>query len=288
MNKNKAIWLMIASAAAFSMMQICVAKTAGSIPLFEQLFFRNSVATIVAYIGIRKKKLSLWGKSENRLLLSMRSLFGFLGMMCTFYSSGNGEQGDVSTILKMSPFVITIIAFLFLGEKITKYQVTGLFVASLGAICVANPKFNTNITPILVALAGCVFIAIAYSLVSALKGREEPEVIIFFFSIFSTLATVPMAAANLTIPTVYNLFFLVLIGIFAALGQIALTYSYANWKASEVSIYNYTGIVFSMIFGYIFLGEVMKTNSLIGGGLVILAGVIVYFGNAKTKDKVGN
>lgn len=280
----KAVIYMLLSAASFSMMQIFVASTAATIPLFEQLFFRNLVATFVAYMALRNKKVKIFGKKENQTRLFSRAFFGYLGMITTFYASGNGNQGDVSTILKMSPFIVTFLAFLFLKEKITKYQIIGLLVAFLGATFVANPQFNSNIFPIIVAMLAAIFAGIAYTMVASLKGREVPEVIIFYFSFFSTVVTLPLMLMNMVMPSLLEIVLLVCIGIFAALGQIFLTYSYAYEKASKVSIYNYSGIIFSMLFGYLFLGQVVQWNSIVGGCLVIIAGCIVYFGNERNSE----
>lgn len=278
-NKTKAIVLMVLSAMSFSLMQVVIALTAGGIPLFEQLFFRNLVASLLAFFAIRKQHLSYFGQRKNRVLLLLRSAFGYLGMITTFYASGNGNQGDVSTIMKMSPFVVTILAFFFLKETITKYQIIGLAVATIGVFFVSNPQFNSDMLPIISAFLACLFSGIAYTFVGFLKGKEPPEVIIFVFSIFSTLVTLPLMMMDFVLPTLFEGSMLICIGIFAGLGQIGLTYSYSYAKASEVSIYNYSGIVFSMLFGYIFLNQGLKMSSLIGAMLVITAGAIVFIGN---------
>lgn len=280
-NKTRAISLMVISAMSFAMMQIVVALTADTIPLFEQMFFRNLVATFIAVAAIQKKHLSYWGQPKNRVLLLCRSGFGYMGMITTFTASGIGNQGDVTTIMKMSPFVVSVLAFLFLKEKITKYQIMGLLVATAGVFFVSNPEFNSDVWPIIVAGLACLFSGIAYTFVGALKGKEPPEVIIFFFSLFSTLLTLPLMLSTFVVPSLKDAILLVFIGVFAGFGQICLTYSYTFAKASEVSIYNYSGIVFSMLFGFIFLGQTVKSTSLIGAVLVIVAGAIVFFGNSK-------
>lgn len=287
-DKLKATLLMIGSAACFSLMQTIISATSDTIPLFEQLFFRNLIATGIAFSGIRSKHLPLFGKKENRLLLTGRSFCGYVGMMMTFYASANANIGDVTIITRMSPFVVTILAYFFLKEKITKYQVIALFVAVFGAFFVANPQFNSNLLPIFAAFLACIFSGVAYVFIGALKGKEEPEVIIFFFSISSTVVTLPLLLIDFVIPSIMDFILLVGIGVAAALGQICLTYSYKFAKASEVSIYHYAGIIFSMLFGIIFLGEALKITSLFGAFFVILAGCIVFFGSQKLehKDKV--
>lgn len=280
-NKTKAIALMVLSAMSFALMQIVIALTADHIPLFEQLFFRNLVASFLAFAAIRKQKLRYFGERKNRLLLIGRSSVGYLGMITTFYAAGIGHQGDINTIMKMSPFVVSILAYFFLKETITKYQIIGLFVATAGVFFISNPEFNSDWYPLFIAGLACIFSGVAYTFVGALKGKERPEVIIFFFSIFSSVVTLPLMGLNFVIPTLFEGIMLMMIGVFAGMGQIALTYSYSYAKASEVSIYNYSGIVFSMLFGYIFLSQSVKSTSLIGAALVILAGAIVFFGNSK-------
>lgn len=285
-NKTKAITLMVLSAMSFAMMQVVIALTVDGIPLFEQLFFRNLVATFLAVFTIKKQKYAYFGQRKNRALLLLRASFGYLGMITTFYASGHGNQGDVSTIMKMSPFVVTILAVIFLKETVTKYQIIGLGVATVGVFFVSNPQFNSNMLPIISAFFACLFSGIAYTFVGALKGKEPPAVIIFVFSSFSTLVTMPIMLMNFVMPTLFEGVMLIFIGIFAGLGQIALTNSYLLAKASEVSIYNYSGIIFSMFFGFIFLQQTVKATSLIGAALVIIAGAIVFFGNRKLEKKL--
>lgn len=279
--KTKAILLMLASAMSFSLMQIAIALTADAIPLFEQLFFRNLIVTFPAYITLRKQGLHCFGQKGNRGLLFARSAFGYLGMITTFSAAGTGNQGDVTTILKMSPVVVMILAFFFLKESISVYQLVGLAVTIVGVCFISNPQFNSDLEPLMVALLACLFSGIAYTMIATLKGKEHPSVIIFFFSLFSTLVTAPLMLSNFVLPTLAEWGLLLLIGLFASLGQMALTYSYTYAKASEVSLYNYSGIVFSMVFGLLFLGQSIKTTSMIGAFLVFLAGAILFFGGKR-------
>ena len=79
---------------------------------------------------------------------------------------------------------------------------------------------------------------------------------------------------------------LLLIGIFGAFGQICLTYAYRMAPAAEVSVYNYSGIIFSMILGYVVLGQSLGLNSIIGALLVIAASVMIYIYNNRKKANV--
>lgn len=277
----KASLLMIVSAMYFSAMQIAIACSAAHIPLFEQLFFRNLFAAIVAFIGVCRQKERPFGKAANRKLLLLRSAAGYLGMVCLFYASAHAAQGDVAVMNKMSPFLVTLLAVLFLREKVTLYQVGALVLAMIGAVIVSNPTFHSELFPIFVAFLSALFSGIAYTAVGALRGREKPCVVVFFFSFFSTVLTAALMISDFVVPSIEDLGMLILIGLFALGGQITLTQSYAMEDASQVSIFNYSGILFSMAFGLLFLGQSVKHSSVVGGALVILAGLITFLGQAK-------
>lgn len=286
MNNNlKGALFMVLSAASFALMKIFIALTGDTVPLFQQLFFRNLIASAIAFRVVYRNKIPYFGKKENRKLLIIRSCVGFCGMVSVFYASAHASQGDVAIIGKTSPFIITIIAFFLLKEAITKYQIIGLVLAFLGAFLAADPQFDSSSFPIFVAFLSAIFEGTAYSIVAILNKREHPSVIIFFFSAFSTLCTLPLMLANFVWASALDWLFLLCIGIFAAGGQIALTYAYAIAKASEVSIYNYSSIIFSMLFGFLFLQETVKASSAWGAVLVILSGILVYLGNRK-QEKV--
>ena len=71
--------------------------------------------------------------------------------------------------------------------------------------------------------------------------------------------------------------------VFAAGGQFFLTYAYQQAPASEVSIYQYSGVVFTAVFSYAFLGETLSKSSIIGG-IVILGAIFWVFENTR-KEK---
>ena len=84
-NKPKAIALMVISALAFSIMGAMV-KLSGDIPLFEKVFYRNLVSLGMAFIMIKNRKVSFFGRKENQKYLLSRSLLGLLGVILSFYA----------------------------------------------------------------------------------------------------------------------------------------------------------------------------------------------------------
>ena len=279
--RTKGAVLMCTSAFLFSAMQIPISLSGTTIPIMEQVFFRNIVTLILSFILIIRSGGSLFGTKKNQPLLFVRSTFGFLGLITQFYAVAHANQGDVSTMMKLSPFMITLWAAIFLKEKIRKVQIPALLIAFLGAAFVANPAFNSNLLPLFMAFLCAFFSSVSYTLLAYFKNKVDGRTIIMHFSTFCVLACIPFMIFDFVMPTFKELLLLLLIGVFGGFGQIALTYAYRLATAAEISIYNYSGIVFSIILGYVFLGEVLDVTSVIGCALVIIAALITYIFSGK-------
>ncbi|HVI42472.1 MAG TPA: DMT family transporter [Anaerovoracaceae bacterium] len=274
--KQNGILLMLLSALLFSAMQVVINVTGARIALMEQVFFRNVVSLIICFVIIQRNGLSMFGEKKYQPLLFMRSIFGLLGLVSLFYAASRATQADVTILSKLSPFLITLLAFLFLKEKIARIQIPALIIAFGGAVLVANPAFHSNLLPLFLAFLCAIFSSISYTLLAYFKDKVDAVTVIMHFSTFCAVVSLPFFVMNMTLPSLSDFLLLLLMGTFGGFGQIALTYAYRMAPASEVSIYNYSGILFSMFFGYIILGETVSYTSLLGGALVILASLLTY------------
>ena len=274
--KQKGILLMLLSALFFSAMQVVIRITGDEVPLMEQVFFRNIVSLMISFVIIKRHGLSMFGERKYQPLLFMRSGFGFLGLMSLFYAASRAAQADITILSKLSPFLVTLFAYWFLKEKIARIQIPALIIAFAGAFLVANPAFNSNVYPLFFAFLCAIFSSITYTLLAYFKNKVDAITVIMHFSTFSSLAALPFFITDFTMPSPANFLLLLLLGVFGGFGQIALTYAYRMAPASEVSIYNYSGILFSMLLGYIVLGETVSHTSLLGGALVVLASLLTY------------
>jgi drug/metabolite transporter (DMT)-like permease len=274
--RQKGILLMLLSALLFAVMQIAIHITGERVPLMEQVFFRNIVSLAICFVIIRRNKYSMFGGKKDQPLLFMRSGFGLLGLISLFYAASRASQADVTIISKLSPFLITLFAYLFLKERIAKVQIPALIIAFGGAVLVANPSFHSNLFPLFVAFLCAIFSSVAYTLLAYSKDKVNAITIIMHFSTFCVVVSLPFFIQDMMLPSLTDFMLLLLIGACGGFGQIALTYAYRMAPASEVSIYNYSGILFSMVLGYVCLGETVPYTSLAGGALVVLASLLTY------------
>lgn len=285
--KTKAILFMILSACSFSVMQLAV-KLSGSMPMMQQVFVRNFFTLFIGlYIAVSHHVGSPFGKRENQKALFFRGILGYLGVVMYFYASRHMFAADATLLHRSSPFFVMIFSGLFLKERLTKVHIGVLLTAMCGAVCVIRPSFSSDMTPALIGALSAASAGGAYTIISYLKGKEDNGVIIFYFSLISCVLSLPFMIKDFMMPDGFGWLMLVAIGVFAALGQMFLTFAYKNAPAGEVSIYNFSGIICSGILGYLVLGEVLDFMSLLGMVIIITAALVMFLHNKKINENNG-
>ena len=275
-NIKLAIFSMIFSALSFSVMQIVVKISSANIPLMEQVFSRNFITLLISLTVMIKNKERIFPHKNNIIAIILRAIFGYLGVVTFFYATNNMLLADASVLQRTSPFWATLFAFIISKEKVLKIQWFALIIAIIGSIFIIKPKMNSNLTTSLIALSAAIFAGIAYAIIGSLKGKESNSLIIFYFSLISCMISL-IYFKSFVVPNLYDLMALILIGIFAGLGQFFLTVSYKKAPVSTVSIFNYSGVIFSYLFSVFILNEILDAYSIFGTILTVSAALMVYF-----------
>ena len=274
---SKAIILMITSAFFFAVMNLCV-SLAGDVPVIQKSFFRNFFAMLVASVSMIKNKHYIIPKKEERTGLIMRSAAGFCGVLGNFYALSALRVADASLLNKMSPFFAIIFSIFLLREKPNRVQIMCILAAFAGAMFVLKPTFqNAELLPSVAGFLGGASAGLAYTYVRKLGGiGTKGYYIVFFFSAFSCICAAPALIFAYTPMTLKQLLFLLGAGSAAALGQFAITASYSHAPAKEVSIYDYSMIIFAGLLGFVFKGEIPDLFSFIGYFIIISAALLMF------------
>ena len=280
--RQTAIILMLFSTLSFSVMQLVVKLSSGDLPTMEQVFARNFITLFIGLVMALRAGVPLLGKRENRPLLLGRSILGYIGVVGYFYATTHMNVADASLLHRSSPFFVILFSAIFLKNRLTKVQITALLLAFAGSVLVINPSFNVNVIPALVGVLSAAGAGGAYVAINALKGREHNSTIIFNFSALSCLISL-LFAGSFVMPRGMDWLMLLGIGVFAGAGQILLTQAYKMTEPGSVSIINYTGILFSALFGVLFLHEPLGVRSVCGIVLIFAAALLLYFARGKTE-----
>ena len=281
MNNNnilKGILCIIIAGFGFALMSLFV-KLSGDLPSMQKGFFRNIIAVFISSIPLIKhwKVINIPRNNTGWLVLISRSVFGTIGLVLNFYAISHISLADSSIIQKLSPFIIIILSYIFFKEEMTKFQVFAIIIAFIGITLIIKPSGNNIISMgALAALLGALCAGIAYTCVRYLGTHNiSGEFIIFFFSSLSSLMLLPYLILDYRTMTYYQLLMLLLAGISATIGQYGVTFAYKFDAAKNISVFDYSQVLFSGIFGYMFFGEFPDFQSLIGYIIVISVGIVL-------------
>jgi drug/metabolite transporter (DMT)-like permease len=185
---------------------------------------------------------------------------------------------DASILNKLAPFFTIIFSILILNEKASLIEWFLVFTAFVGAIFVAKPTFDfSQSLPALVGILGGLTAGLAYAFVRSLGNKgERGAMIVFFFSVFSTITMLPMAIAGWEPMQGWQVAYLLLAGCAASGAQFSLTAAYKYAPAKEISVYDYSQVLFTALWGILFLSEFPDYLSLIGYAIIIGAAVVKY------------
>ena len=112
----------------------------------------------------------------------------------------------------------------------------------------------------------------AYTCVRALRTHGvDSALIILFFSAFSCLASVPFMAAKFDPMTLAQVLVLCGAGAGAALGQFGITLAYGYAAPRDIAVYDYTNILFTAAFGFVFFAQVPDVWSVLGFIAILIA-----------------
>lgn len=283
-DRTKGIICIIISAFGFAMMSAFV-KLSGDLPTFQKTFFRNLVSAIVAFSMVKKANESFWGQKENRSLLNLRSIFGTLGIILNFYAIDQLVLSDANMLNKLSPFFVIIFSAIFLKEKVKTTQILAIIIAFVGALFIIKPELNLDMVPALIGVGGAICAASAYTCLRVLGGKEHGATVVFYFSVFSLVVLLPMVVLTYEPMSMVQFIYLILAGIFATMGQFGITWAYKYAPAKEISIFDYSNIIFSAIISIIMFNVFPDKLSIVGYFIIFSASLYIFIYNKKL-DKI--
>lgn len=283
-NKTKAIGYIVLSALGFALMSTMV-RLAGDLPFIQKSFFRNVVAMLFAAVVLQRQQVGFRWKKGNLPLLLVRAGMGTLGIFCNFYAIDHLLLADANMLNKLSPFFAILLSFFFLREKVNVIQICAVAAAFCGSLLIIKPGFNADVFPAFIGLLGAFGAGTAYTAVRSLSQRGEVGArIVFFFSAFSTLVTLPYILFAYHPMTIRQVFCLLGAGLAATMGQFGVTAAYAHAPAREISVFDYAQVIFTAILGFLFFRQIPDALSILGYFVICGVSVLMFFYNLR-QDK---
>ena len=222
-------------------------------------------------------------KTKKPFLHFFRGLAGLIGNVMFFLAFQRLPVADVTVISQAVPIFSCILAIIFLGETIGWRRWTAITIGFLGVIIAINPSVNIAVAS-LYALGGTLMWSTTIIFLRLLGSTEHPVKTVFYFMLVSVLITSIFQPFLWKEPSFEVILLFIGIGIAALLTQLLMTYALQKAPASIVSPFNYTGIVWAIIFDYIIWNAHPMFATIFGGIIITISGIYIFKREAKIKS----
>ena len=281
MRLGRGILLMIVAVTLFTAMTACI-KAAERVPVGQAVFFRAglTVPAVLIWLAVRGR-LAEGLRTARPWVHLRRGMVGTVSMALGFAGLRYLPLPEVTALQFVTPVLIVLFAALMLGERIRIVRITAVGAGLLGVAVILWPRLTASgegaeLFGASIVLCSAGLAALAQIFVKSMAGKEGTVAIVFYFSLAATvlsLFTIPFGWVR---PTPWEFTLLIGAGVLGGLGQIALTSSYLHADAGVLAPFTYVSMVWSLIFGVVFFGEVPTVPMLTGAALIIAAGVAIW------------
>jgi drug/metabolite transporter (DMT)-like permease len=283
------ITLKLASVVVFAGMLVCIKYLGRDIPAGQTIFVRGLISVVVlALLAWSTGRLHLL-KTDNWRSHALRSLCGTVSMFCLFVAIAMIPLADLTAISFTTPLFLTVLAMVFLGERIHGFRWTALGIGFVGVLVTIGPHLSFThgaSAGALVALSSAIFSAFALMFLRKMSGGEHAITITFYFSLTFMVCSALTAIRGWPMPTSEQWLLIVGAGLFGVFGQVLMTYSYRYAEASTIAPIDYSNMIMSIVLGYLFFDEIPTLSVWIGAPLILGAGLIILWREYSLKKQL--
>ena len=270
----QSLW-MLAAGACFAIMGVFVKLGAPEFKVGELVLYRSLVMVLIGWAVLAHARQSV--RTPRFGTHAHRSVSGFVSLFMFFYALSVLPVATAITLNYTSPIFLAALIAWISRERPGRRLVTTVALGFIGVLVLLRPSFQPQeLWGGAMGLASGALSAIAYWNVRELVQADEPEGrVVFYFGVISSLAAlVWMAPQSWTTLTLHNAPILAGVGVFGALGQLAMTRAYGKGKPLVSAALSYSSIVFSSLIGIVVLGDALSIASWLGIALIVIAGIL--------------
>ena len=264
------------------------------LPAHELVLARSIVSFVISSFVIFRKKLPYFG--VNKKWLVIRGTAGTIALTLFFMTIQNLPFAIAAIIQYLAPLFTMLFTFILLGEKIFRVQWLFVLLAFSGVCLISLQNYISAdsglvFQPLWVGLGmlSASISGVAYTAIVKLKETDEPISIVLYFPMISIPIMLVLCMFDFVMPHGVEWVLLLLVGVFTQFAQVLLTKALHMGTSSVIIPFQYLGIIYAILVGYLIFDERLNTFVNIGV-LMILSGILMnaYFRFKKTEKKFKN
>jgi drug/metabolite transporter (DMT)-like permease len=246
--------------------------------VIEIAFYRNLIACIpflILIFGLGRREILIIRSKPS--LVGIRAAIGTLSLVTTFTAYSLMPMADTTALLFTASLFIPVLGVIFLKESVGPYRWGAVAMGFIGVVVMAHPSGEVNTLGIVVALTATLMHATLQIILRYLGRYESPETISFYFfviGVFLTALPLPFIAVR---PTMAEVPLLIGVGLSGAGAQWLLSVAFRNARAAIVTVFNYSGIVWATLFGWMIWGDWPLPTVMAGASIVIASNILMIW-----------
>ena len=265
-------WMLLASV-AFGSGSALIKWTAGQAGIATVIFGRSLVITLILLTWSQLRGASLYVGNRRRML--WRSTVGLSAMACYFYAVQQIPLSNAVTLQYTAPLFVALFSGAMLRERVSPLVYGCITLSLVGTVLIVSPSLRSVDIDALIALISGVLSAFAYLAVRGLRTSASPDGVVFWFALFCTLATLPLAASELPRLALLESLAIIGVGICAAVGQTGMTRAYQAARAAYIGAFSYATVLVGGIYGWLLFHQTLVWSDALGGALIVGSGALL-------------
>ena len=270
----KAVLLALVSTGLFNIVGALVRLLSDNIEVFQILFFRQLVFTLVLLPSI-KTNLNILLKPKLVHLHLLRVTGAFCALSLGFITVSNLPFAEATALGFTRVLFVALIARIALSESVGKLRQLAILVGFMGVMMVLRPSFESaSVTYMLTGLGAAMGAAIAVICVRKVAKTEPTISLLTYQALFVGLLALVLCLPSWQWPTMSELLLLIMVGVISSIAQWIGVTAYKFGEANIVSNVEYVKIIYSMLLGYFLFAEMPDAWSFMGAGVIMLSAFI--------------
>jgi len=281
----RGIFWMAVTGLCFVIVTALVKLMHGRVPAAEAAFLRyllGLVFLIPMWRDLRQANLS----GRQITLFGLRGFVHSLGVILWFFAMTRIPIAEVTAMNYLNPVYVTLLAVVFLGEKLAARRILAIVAALIGAFVILRPGFRELDMGHFAMLGTAMLFAVSYLLAKIFADRVKPAVVVAMLSITVTIGLAPFAFAVWVTPGWWDIFILFGVACFATAGHFTMTLAFAEAPVSVTQPVTFLQLVWSVALGALVFGEGVDIWVILGGTVIVAAVSFISWREAVLRRRI--
>lgn len=278
----------------FSLQDIILKHFSDKYSVLQLVFLRGliAIALMLTFLKLARNSVPLWS-SKPKLILA-RGLLGFSSYIAYYLAIAAMPLAEVVAITFTMPLFVTAMSAIILGEKVGLRRWGAVIFGFIGVMVMLSPDGEFNLLAVALAFTAAITYASHTVLTRFLSSHDDPLTIAFNALLIFTLASALLSTLTLSgivtvssdhpslaffgrdwaMPGALDMLLILAIGVIAAIGFYCLSKAYCMAEASALAPFEFTYIIWAVVFGYLFWNEIPGETTI--AGILILVSSSLY------------